>query len=452
MAPTIPTVGNLTFVVLAFEGPDRYAMAGGLGMRTSELSRALARAGHETHLVFVGDPGAPATERAAGGRLVLHRWCQWISAYYPGGVYDGEEAKLYDFNESVPPFVVEHIARPAIVAGRFVVVLAEEWQTAEATCRISDRLHEAGLRSRAVLFWNANNTRGFHRINWGRLTFDSTLTTVSHYMKHRMWGWGVNPLVIPNGIPSRLLHAARPSDATELRASLGKPIVLTKIGRFDPDKRWLMAVEAVAELRRGGENAVLVALGGGEPHRDEVLGRARDLGLRVRTVTVDAPTLGACTRAFQAGRETDVLDVRSFLPLSLLRALYRAADAVLANSGHEPFGLVGLEAMASGGVAVTGGTGEDYAVHMENGIVVETADPAELAYHVRRLRTHPDTAARLRRAGRATARRFTWERVLDTLAEKVAFVAARQGAPVEIGAADLDGAPARAPARALTRV
>lgn len=25
------------------------------------------------------------------GRLVLHRWAQWISAFHSGGVYDGEE-------------------------------------------------------------------------------------------------------------------------------------------------------------------------------------------------------------------------------------------------------------------------------------------------------------------------------------------------------------------------
>jgi hypothetical protein len=39
-----------------------------------------------------------------------------------------------------------------------------------------------------------------------------------------------------------------------------------------------------------------------------------------------------------------------------------SADAVFANSGHEPFGLVGLETMAAGGVACTGCSGEDYAI------------------------------------------------------------------------------------------
>src|SRR5215470_13469418 len=75
--------GRATFVVLSFEGPDRYARAGGLGVRVTELSRALAEAGYPVHLVFVGDPDLPGHESLIDGRLTLHRWCQWISAFHP---------------------------------------------------------------------------------------------------------------------------------------------------------------------------------------------------------------------------------------------------------------------------------------------------------------------------------------------------------------------------------
>jgi hypothetical protein len=39
-----------TFILVSFEGPDRYSLAGGLGVRVTELSRALASAGHQTHV------------------------------------------------------------------------------------------------------------------------------------------------------------------------------------------------------------------------------------------------------------------------------------------------------------------------------------------------------------------------------------------------------------------
>src|ERR687885_2653158 len=84
------TPDNLEFVVLCFEGPDQpYSMAGGLGVRGAELSQALAQQGFTTHLIFIGDPRLPGLETREDGRLIIHRWGQWISAYHPAGVYDG---------------------------------------------------------------------------------------------------------------------------------------------------------------------------------------------------------------------------------------------------------------------------------------------------------------------------------------------------------------------------
>ena len=92
------TPEEVTFCILSFEGPDRYAQAGGLGVRVTHLSRTLAAAGAETHLLFVGDPTAPGREILMDGHLTLHRWCQWISAHHSGGVYAAEEAKLWDLS------------------------------------------------------------------------------------------------------------------------------------------------------------------------------------------------------------------------------------------------------------------------------------------------------------------------------------------------------------------
>src|ERR671936_1817642 len=83
----------LVFCILSFESPDVYSQAGGLGTRVKELARALARLGYTAHLFFVGDPTLPGEQSAVAGRLRLHRWCQWISAYHPGGVYEGEDDK-----------------------------------------------------------------------------------------------------------------------------------------------------------------------------------------------------------------------------------------------------------------------------------------------------------------------------------------------------------------------
>jgi glycosyltransferase involved in cell wall biosynthesis len=413
-----------TFILLAFEGPDTYARAGGLAVRVSELAHALAETGRTVHLLFVGDPELPDQEVLLDGRLVLHRWCQWISQYHPEGVYAGEEGKWRDFSDSVPAFVVDELVRPALERGENVVVQAEEWHTAETMCRISDRLWQAGVRDRAVLLWNANNTMGFWRIDWPRLQMTSTITTVSRYMKHLMWAYGVDPLVVPNGIPRRMLEAVDDAAVGAVRRGLGKGPILVKVARWDPDKRWRLAVEIVARLKTAGLPARLVARGGVEAHGGEVLGHARDLGLRVLDVALPAQHPEAIGASFARAEAADVLNITTSIPADSMRLLYRAADGVLANSGREPFGLVGLETMAAGGTAFTGNTGEEYAQHMENAVVLDTADPSEAVWYVQCLVQDPAMQMRLRTRARETATRFSWDHVLEQLFTRVSVLAA----------------------------
>jgi glycosyltransferase involved in cell wall biosynthesis len=95
--------------------------------------------------------------------------------------------------------------------------------------------------------------------------------------------------------------------------------------------------------------------------------------------------------------------------------LFCGSAAVLANSGREPFGLVGLETMAAGGVACTGCTGEDYVVPGQNALVLETTDPWEFVSLFRELHTNPAQERALRRAGQATARRYAWPHIVQRL-------------------------------------
>ncbi|MGI5940254.1 MAG: glycosyltransferase family 4 protein [Thermoleophilia bacterium] len=419
------TPETIDFVLLSFEGPDQYAMAGGLGVRMKELALELGRQGYRTHLVFVGDPHLPAQESPADN-VTLHRWGQWLSAYYPGGVYDGEEAKLRDWNEQLPEFVASNFVAPAAAEGRLTAILAEEWHTAYSTCEISDRLWGRQLRDKAIILWNANNIMGFDRINWGRLGFCSQITTVSRYMKHIMWGRNTNPLVIPNGIPGDRIKSADPEAIGRLRAAFAGREIIFKIGRFSPDKRWNMAIDAVAEEKRRGVDVAMVIRGGIEPHGMEVLGNASAQGLTVTDIRPSRDPQQAIGDLAAVPR-ADIYNVTSFMSDDLISLFYAGADAVLANSGHEPFGLVGLEVMAAGGLAFVGSTGEDYAVPYLNSVVLDTDDPSEINVSLDFLRTHPQTAARMRANAQESARSFTWENVIiDTLLQKLEYVSLRQ--------------------------
>ncbi|HEU5347758.1 MAG TPA: glycosyltransferase [Ktedonobacterales bacterium] len=421
---------NTVFVSLCFEGPDIYSMAGGLGTRVTEFTESLAQLGYDTHLIFVGDPNKPAAEDLVNGRLHLRRWCQWISQHYPNGVYDGEEHKIYDYNESVPFFVYDQIVRPAADQGKIVVIIGEDWHTAETMTRISDMLHWHNVRHHCILMWNCNSMMSLHRINWQKLNFTTAITTVSRYMKHRLWEYNVNALTIPNGIPQRYLNAVNAQAARSLReaAQRGDPdrLFLFKIGRFDPDKRWLMAIEAASRLKYSGHPITMVIRGGIEPHGSEVLSRARYLGLTVRDIEANHPTPEECIKLLRDAGEADIYNLRFFVPEEFVRLCYAAADAVLANSGHEPFGLVGLEVMAARGIAFTGSTGEDYAVSFENAVALETEDPDEIVGYLLHLLRHPEEKEKIRAAGWQTAAEFTWPEAIENLAGKLGYLARKQ--------------------------
>jgi glycosyltransferase involved in cell wall biosynthesis len=277
------------------------------------------------------------------------------------------------------------------------------------------------------MFWNANNTMSFDRINWGRLAYTTRITTVSRYMKHIMSRMGIDPLVIPNGIPNSLLGRVPSRAAEAFRKSIDAELVLAKVARWDPDKRWNMAVEALARLKARGKKAVLLARGGIEPHGQEVLYNARSLGLKVRDVRTQGNTFREYVQAISEGDGADVLNLRFHCPLSLLKSIYHTSDAVLANSGHEPFGLVGLETMAAGGIAFTGSTGEDYAIPYRNAMVMETADPKEIETYITYLDRHPEERRRMRQAGRGTAGQYVWEKVIKNLVRKLEYQAMLQG-------------------------
>ncbi|GAC1643148.1 MAG: hypothetical protein NVS9B11_12360 [Candidatus Dormibacteraceae bacterium] len=437
------TPDRTVFVVLSFEGPDLYSQAGGLGVRVKGLTRSLARRGYDTHLYFIGDPDQPGEETLEDGKLHQHRWSQWISAQHPGGVYDGEEGKIRDWNLSLPSSVIDDVIAPAVAAGGYVVMLGEEWHTSWSMSLISDTLYRRGLRDRVVMLWNANNTFGFQRIDWAALTQAATLTTVSRYMKFEMWDWHQNAIVIPNGIPRASIADADPLAVAEVRAAAAADHLCFKIGRFDPDKRWLMAVSAAAYLKRHGSKVKLLMRGGKEPHGGEVLNHARHQGL----VVIDSPTpsdVAGLAALLRANPDADVINLTTFVSDELLAIIYPACDAVLANSGHEPFGLVGLEVMAAGGLAVTGSTGEDYAQAYRNALVVETSDPVELVTELMALKERPNLAARMRKRGRITARQYVWENVIDQLLLRVEFAAALQ-------AVKPPPAPERKPTRQFVR-
>src|SRR4029077_2648455 len=146
--------------------------------------------------------------------------------------------------------------------------------------------------------------------------------------------------------------------------------------------------------------------GGKEPYGREVLQMAAALGLHVQERALHSPDERGMIDALEGLDHIDVLSLLTPLDRKTCSLLFRAADATLSNSSHEPFGLVGLEAMAAKGIACVGNTGEDYAVPGYNALVMETDDPQEFMGLFGALRNERWRERALREAGQRTARQY----------------------------------------------
>jgi len=262
-----------------------------------------------------------------------------------------------------------------------------------------------------------------------RLASAAMITTVSRHMRSIVRSCGADARVVPNGIPSTALDPAPRHETAAVRSALAeRPATGTffKMARWEREKGWTQALDAVARGRTHERPLMLIARGGGPTGKGgEIQRAANDRGLRVASFDDERAFLGGLGAAVRDGAE--VVNLGFGVTPLLARTLYAATDGVLANSVMEPFGLVGLEAMAAGGVAFTGGTGEDYAIGGRNAVVLETLDPGEIVSRWMELASSPDDVARLRRAARKTARTYEWRAIVNTLVAALDQLGERQG-------------------------
>jgi hypothetical protein len=118
----------------------------------------------------------------------------------------------------------------------------------------------------------------------------------------------LNPLVIPNGIPSDLLQPIARADARRVHDWLAGEdgLLMFKVARYDPDKCWMSAVEAAARLKQNGVKVRFLCRGGIEAHGSQVLDRAQASGLVIQDVSGHPESGEAALEAIRAAGEADL--------------------------------------------------------------------------------------------------------------------------------------------------
>ncbi len=194
-------------------------------------------------------------------------------------------------------------------------------------------------------------------------------------------------VIIPNGVD---LHRFRPEGPLP-PVRVSRPVILY-LGRMEPRKGFPLLLQAFQEVKRQIPTASLLAVGGGaylETYRQRV-----PEGLR------------------------DSVVFTGFVPAKDLPAYYRYADVYTSPAiGGETFGIVLLEAMASGTPVVASRIPgyQQVIQHGVNGLLVDVQNPRAYAQALLAVLKDPKLARQLREHGLATARRYAW----STIAQQV---------------------------------
>lgn len=163
------------------------------------------------------------------------------------------------------------------------------------------------------------------------------------------------------------------------------PHRIVQVGSLVPSKHYGDTLRAVARLRRSYPDVTLAIVGGGvERTRLEAL--CRELGL------------------------TDCAQFLGHLPNGEALAEMAKAEFFVMPSHPEGFGIVYLEAMASGCVTIgTAGEGIDGFIRSgENGFLVPPDDPDAIVKTISWCMTHPKEASTAAQRGKEDACRLTW--------------------------------------------
>jgi len=221
---------------------------------------------------------------------------------------------------------------------------------------------------------------------------DVVLAVTQVWRRTLLHDYGVEAGVVPNGVDVARFAAASPRRAAELRATVapdGRPLLLS-VGGVEPRKGTDSLVRALARMP---SRPVLAVLGGHSfqdyaAYRDAVLAELPSLGLELG---VDVVLVGT-------------------VPEQDMTAWYAAADVLAFPSVKEGFGLAVLEAMSAGVPVVTSDLPvfREYLVGGQDALLVPVGDLDALAAALEAALTDDVQRARLVRAGREVAARFSW--------------------------------------------
>jgi glycogen synthase len=395
--------GLMRILLLSWEYPP--LIEGGLARHVRKLAENLAALGIDVHVLTRGREESPPEEECAG--VVLHRVRE-----------PRRPAELGEFIAWVEHMNTDMLAAGVELGDRFEfdVVHGHDWLVAVAGDHLAKRFDaplvmtiHATEYGRHQGWVDKHPQSHIHSIErWLANRADRVITCSAYMRDHVSDIYAIEEdrvAVIPNGIDPSDLQPADEQAMSALRREFAAPdekLVLL-IGRLVYEKGFQIALEAMPRVvSRLGNVRFLVA--GSGTHEQELRAQATALGLD--------------------GHGTFL----GWIGDDVLHTLYRIADLTVVPSIYEPFGLVALEAMASGCpclVADTGGLRE-VVPHEEVGLRFRSRDPDSLAEVAIRVLADDELGHRLVNEAYEHVRSFDWVDVAEQTASLYASLASER--------------------------
>ncbi len=380
-------------LILSWEYPP--LIEGGLARHVRKLAEALVEHGIEVHVLTRGGEESPATEQAGG--VFIHRIL--------------EPTRPTDLGEFVA--WVERMNSDMLAAGvelgdrfAFDVVHGHDWLVANACDHLAKRFGaplvttiHATEHGRHQGWVDEHPQSYIHGVERWITNRSDRVIACSFYMREQIADiFGVEDSrvsVIPNGIDPGDLQPQDPAELRRLRlefAAADQNLVLL-VGRLVYEKGFQLALEAMPRVIEQVPGTRFLVAGSGT-HEAELRRQASELGLMEHGTFL------------------------GWIGDDVLHSLYPIADICVIPSIYEPFGLVALEAMASGCpclVADTGGLRE-VVPHEEAGLRFRARDPEALGAMAIRVLCDQRLGQRLVSEGLEHIRRFDWGDVAERTA------------------------------------
>jgi glycogen synthase len=381
---------GLRVLILSWEYPP--IVEGGLARHVRKLAEGLVAEGTEVHVLTRGGGHRPAEEVRHG--VTVHRVAE---PDFPKHDLDAFIAWVEDMNHDLAA-AGERLGERF----EFDLVHSHDWLVAPAAEQLKESFRTPWLVTVHATEhgrhqgWVRRHPQSYiHRIEREMVRSADRVITCSDFMRDH-----VNQVfrvakrritAIQNGIDPDDLEPIEPVDLDELRARYAAPderLVLL-VGRLVYEKGFHLALEALPQVIKRLGNVRFVVCGTGTAEAD-LKEQARKLNLMKHGSFIG-----------WTGDDT-------------LHSLYRVADLCVVPSIYEPFGLVALEAMASGClclVADTGGLREVVPEDGTAGLRFRARDPRALGRMIEKMLTDEELRERLTAEGREHVLNFDWAEV-----------------------------------------